>query len=188
MQARCPGTYSATAALLTLAGLVLFSAALSAPVAARQGPSQLSQQEVELEEKKLTVERQKMWLTAGSIVVSVFVPLFIGAMTLRSQARVAFELKAAELVLSSASPWVAQGRVNVLKSLFRERLGDHFAASFNKEEFPGVRHTELKLALFEALAQDPAKKEQVVQLWRDLFPNEKAWFDELPLFKGQTGT
>jgi hypothetical protein len=104
------------------------------------------------------------------------IPLLIGIVTLYWQSRTAFELKAAELVLSSYSPWAAQRRVELLQRMFGRHLPRGFAESFDPKKFPGVRFHEMKMELFRTLAEDPAKKQEVVQLWRQMFPEEEDWF------------
>jgi hypothetical protein len=166
-----------------------------------QAQQELSPKQIEIEEKKLSVERQKMWLTAGSILI----PLGLGVLTLYwqsksalklkekeakdalklklTEAEMAQRLKAAEIILGSPSPWAAEGRMKILQTLFGQSLGEEFA-SFNPKDLPGTRHTELKLELFRAIAAAPSQtapqdKERIIQLWRELFPNEKEWLDKL---------
>lgn len=88
-----------------------------------------------LEREKVAAERVKSWTTA----VSIFIPLFIAALTiaynarsLAERARIDFELKAAEIVMSAESPTAAANKAAVLVELFPERLSPRFREVFEK--------------------------------------------------------
>jgi hypothetical protein len=131
---------------------------------------QLAQQQAQL-----SIEKTKAYLTAGA----VFIPLLIGLVTILLQARAQFELKAAELVLSSYSPAAASRRAELLQEMFQHRLPRDFARSFDPAKFPGVRLHEMKLELFRALVEDNADKAKVLTVWQELFPEENRWFHQL---------
>jgi hypothetical protein len=88
-----------------------------------------------LEREKVAVERVKSWTTS----VSIFIPLLISALmiaynlrTLEERAKIDFELKAAEIVMSAESPTAAANKATVLVELFPERLSPRFQEVFQK--------------------------------------------------------
>jgi hypothetical protein len=97
----------------------------------------------------------------------------------RRQAKTEFELKAAEIVMNSYSPIAAKNRAKLLQSMFKRTLPRDFAERFDPNYFPGTRLYEMKMKLFEMLAQNPTKKEELISLWRKLFPEEERWFGRL---------
>jgi hypothetical protein len=88
-----------------------------------------------LEREKVAAERVRSWTTA----VSIFIPLLIAALmvaynirSLAERARIDFELKAAEIVMSAESPTAAANKASVLVELFPERLSPRFREVFQK--------------------------------------------------------
>lgn len=88
-----------------------------------------------LEREKIATERVKAWSTA----LSIFVPLLIAALTVvynvrlqERRARIDFELKAAEIVMSANSPTAAANKAAVLVELFPARLSPRFGEVFDK--------------------------------------------------------
>ena len=113
-------------------------------------------QGTDLEQQKLDVERLKAWLTFGSILVPLITGMGAIYWQVRSatqlketEAKSAFELKAAEIVLSSSSPAAAVGRAKVLADLFPHRLPPKFASSFDSTSFPALCATRLGLSYSE---------------------------------------
>ena len=139
----------------------------------------------DLEQQKLEIERMKAWLTVGSILVplltgigAIYWQVRSSAQLKETEAKNAFELKAAEIVLSSSSPAAAVGRAKALASLFPHRLPPQFATSFNSTEFPGTIRHEIKIELFRAIAQNPEHKDDIVAAARQIFPKEESWINE----------
>lgn len=137
-------------------------------------------QRLQIERDRLGIEKLTAWVTP----LSLLIPLIIAILTLRSQAksarelkeaeaRSAFELKAAELVLGAYSPSAASGRARVLESLFKDRLPPGFAGSFPKKDVPGLRVHEMKLELLRELAENPEHTEKILSAWRQTFPEEE---------------
>jgi len=140
---------------------------------------------VQLERDKLSIERLKAWITGFSVLI----PLALGVITLAWQSRSAlilkrkdasdaFQLKAAELVLGSQTPAGARSRADALKKLFPEYLPSSFAGSFDFSKLPGIR-AERKLELLRMLAEHAEQRDEIVQLWLLLFPEESEWLQRL---------
>jgi hypothetical protein len=121
----------------------------------------------------LEKENLRSWLTVLSIAVSLLLPLIVVVISLRAQARQAFELKAAEIVLSSRAPYAAARRAEILKTLFPHRLPADFAKSFDASKFPGTLLHELKLELFRAQISKIDQKAEVFEIWKQLFDEPK---------------
>jgi hypothetical protein len=87
-----------------------------------------------LEREKISTERIKTWSTAASI----FVPFLIAALMVvynihhqAEQAKIDFQLKAAEIVMNASSPSAAANKAAVLVELFPEHLTTRFQKVFD---------------------------------------------------------
>jgi hypothetical protein len=177
-------------ALLLLIGiwLVPTQAQSSSPQNQAETPATTSSQTLEIEKQKLAFEREKIdlektkaWLTAGTIVIpfivailTVFFQLRAASQLKKSDARTAFELKAAEIVLSSGGPKKAKARAQVLKQLFPDHLPENFAESFDPSIMPGSQHAD-KLEFLKLAMEKPEKRDELIKLWEALFPWDDAW-------------
>lgn len=88
-----------------------------------------------LDYEKVRIERFKGW----SLAISVFVPLIIAVLTLmynvqlqEKRAKIDFELKAAEIVMSASSPVAAANKAAVLTELFPDRLSTRFKETLER--------------------------------------------------------
>src|SRR5882672_7786744 len=111
-----------------------------------------------LEQERLSVERTRTLVMSISTVFPLVLGLLtiaLGVWSLRRQikeqatardreAGVQFELKAAELVLSSSSPGQAKTRARALKALLGDRLPAAFVESFRLEDFAEAEPLEIK--------------------------------------------
>jgi hypothetical protein len=81
--------------------------------------------------------------------------------------------------MSSYSPSAAESRLSILTSLYQDRLRPNFSASFDVEKFPGMRKHEMLLELFKQMAAKCQAPDEVAEVFRRTFPNERSWwFDE----------
>ena len=153
--------------------------AASAPEAIQLEREKFAYQK-ELEEKKLEVERLKAWATGGSILI----PLLLGIFTLAWQskatslqrdrdARDAFELKVADIVLSGNNTVATKNKAKAFVALFPNKLPSNFGDAFEPEKFGGPRY-ESKLEVFKAACEKVQAPEEVYEIWRRLFPQD-AW-------------
>jgi hypothetical protein len=138
--------------------------------------------------KKLKREESLWWTTPTSI----FVPLLLGVLTLWWQARNArdlqhranlteLEFKIVDFVMASAAPYAAFRRWKLLKGIYGDRLSPSFVTNLDQtdfEHFPGPRLPEMRMALFNALAQKPESHDQVIAAFRQVFWEEdlREWF------------
>jgi len=138
-----------------------------------------------LEREKLEVERMKGWLTA----LSIFVPVCLGLITLAIQlssarklrereAKDDFDLKAAEIVLTSETPRAAENKARALALLFPGKLPPNFAEGFRPENFGGPPYVP-KIEMFKAASAKAQTSQEVFTMWHLLFPNDD-WIK--PLF------
>ena len=123
------------------------------------------------EEESLRIE----WVKALGTIGALLVPLGLGVITLRNQAKTAFQIKAIELLMQSPTPWIAEKRALVMENMFPDRL-EGFAERFDYDDFPGVRLHEMKLELIRLIAQNPEKRADIVELWKQQFPKDVAKF------------
>jgi flagellar biosynthesis/type III secretory pathway M-ring protein FliF/YscJ len=164
--------------------------------------SQLERERLEhdrqLDQKKIDEERRRTRLTAGSVFVSIFVPLTVAAVTFASascnqkeqaeaqlklqeeQANDQFELKAAEIVMTSDNPKITYNKARAMRALFPGHFPPDFAATFNPDEFSsneaGV--IQSKKELLNLLAEHPEQRKQIIDTWKQLFPEDE-WVKEL---------
>jgi hypothetical protein len=174
--------------LLIATWLVPTQAQSSSPQIQAETPATPSSQALEIEKQKLAFEREKIdlektkaWLMAGTIVIPLLVAILTVYFQLRtafqikeSDARTAFELKAAEIVLSSGGPKKAKARATVLSQLFPNRLPENFAESFNPSIMPGSQHAD-KLEFLKLALERPDKRADLIALWKELFPWDNEW-------------
>lgn len=118
------------------------------------------------QEESLKIERVK----AGGTIAAIFVPLILGVLTLRSQTKTAFRLKAIEVVMQSPTPWVAEKRAQVMERAFPQLK--EFGRDFDFNDFPGLRLHDMKLELIRLLAAHPQERKFIFTQWEKLFPGE----------------
>ena len=89
----------------------------------------LERAKLEMEYKRIEVEKFKAWGT----VISISIPLIVAAITVgygvwshNNRAQIDFEIKAAEIVMSAKSPQSAANKAEVLSELFPDRLPMNF--------------------------------------------------------------
>lgn len=178
--------------LVAVAAVLLFRAHVARaqpPIGvADQTPSNAD--EIALQRERLALDRSNAdrsarieYLKAAITGVSIFIPLIAAVIVARSQARASFELKAAELVLGSPDPYAARKRADVVKTLFPARLPRDFADAFQPEDHAGVGPSaQSKLELLKLIAANPAREQDLVVLWRRMYPGDSV--DKL--FPGDT--
>lgn len=138
----------------------------------------------ELERQKLEVERLKAWATGGSI----FIPLFLGILTLAWQTRTSnslkdreardqFDLKAAEILFEGDNTRATKNRAKALTVLFPNRFPENFGDAFEPTQFGGPRY-DAKLEVFKAACEKVSTPIDVYRIWHELFPGDK-WIKPL---------
>lgn len=138
---------------------------------------------MELEREKLKLERNKAIMTS----LSIFIPLLIAALTIAfnswsqvQQSKSDFILQAAEIVISAESPTGAYNKARALAALFPEQLPpdfEEFAEAFNPENF-SVPSSTPKRTLLEWIIQYPDQKDEILETWSKLFPEDE-WVNDL---------
>lgn len=141
----------------------------------------LERKKVELEEIKVELEKVKTRWTA----IAVTVPLLAAILTVafgfwsnNEQSRHQFELKAAEIVMQSETPYEAQARARAFVEMFPGHFSANFAEAFRPEQYADLHDSE-KLALLDLL-RDKLTKEEMRRAWIHLFPLDE-WAREIPL-------
>jgi hypothetical protein len=168
------------------------------PTAAQAGQNvETSAERTQLEIQKLRVEIEKLrqevgfgWLAPIASVIASFISVVsvaavLGAMwfqrstalTIQDRSeKSAFDLKVADILMSSNANWVAKQRLQVLRSLYKDRISEEFEKSFDPERFPGTLNRELKLDLFEAIAEKCRTQADVIDVFSKLFPKGEDWW------------
>jgi hypothetical protein len=151
--------------------------------------------EQQLDKSKTSEEKRRTWLTAGSI----FIPLLIAALTFANasftqdrqaedqlalqaqQAQAEFELKAADIVMASDSAAGTYNKARAMRALFPNRLPLDFADSFNPSDFTSSNEAgvvQSKKELLNLLADHPSERQQIIDTWKYLFPDDE-WVKDL---------
>jgi hypothetical protein len=116
-----------------------------------------------------------VWWTTAPIAI----PIILGFVTLFWQAKTAFQLKTAEVLMESKSTRAAKERAQALRKLFPRYVSEKFVKVFNTEfKLPGLAYQEKKLELFKALAATVKEKKDVFQLYMMLYADEEATFKD----------
>jgi hypothetical protein len=178
----------------TVLGFLLFILFMTNgnPLAQTQESLELEKQKFEFQKE---IENQKFQLEiykAILIAASIAIPLIIGIYTIHKQIGLAykikeveaknlFELKTAELLLSSKTPGQLHSKAKALIGLFPNApLPTDFIKRvelFNPDEFYGAS-IEWKLELFKMLVESKENKDEIIKLWRQIFPNDK-WIEKV---------
>ena len=155
------------------------------------GRPQLELKKLQAEIAKLESEKasydhdfEKVAISAAAVVV----PLLVIIITLYFQGRTAqrlaerqertsFQLKVAELLLASDTPWTARATLELLHRLYPERITRAFIDNYDVELFPGTRLQSMQMQLFQELAR-ASSRAQVVDSFLRVFPAEQGrdWF------------
>jgi hypothetical protein len=137
------------------------------------------------EHATISVERLKAWLTAGSIIASVAAALLAysaSQSTQRRQAAASFQLKAAEIVMASTTPWEAQGKARALAAFFPNDVPAVMAAdTFDPAKYGWGResHRELLTLLLTAPPSTGEHRALVFTMWKAFFPGDSSWVDRI---------
>ena len=91
-----------------------------------------------------------------------------------------FQLKAAEIAMDSDSPVETLNKAVALKKLFKDKLPENFAEDFNATEIGGPN----KKKLFDTLSEHPENREQILQDWIELWPDDRDFINNLTPDKG----
>jgi hypothetical protein len=111
----------------------------------------------------------------------VFIPLLIASGTIafnawsqRQQARLQFELKAAELVMSSPSPFAMRDRAEALAALFGGRFAEQLATipNFDPGRYGGL-NPQLKRDLVKLVLEHYDHRREILEVWRRLHRDEQ---------------
>jgi hypothetical protein len=165
----------------------------------------LEEKKLELEKEKLAVERSKIPWTAFATIAPLIGVLFTvaySAWSFRKQsqqqmaqrdedakrverqrmadAKLQFELKAAEIAFAGDTPLAVQHRAGALKAMFGERLPEDFLSSYDPYKFgEKIGNIDSRKFLLELLIQHPDKQLEIVLFWKQLFPGDVGWLSRL---------
>jgi hypothetical protein len=162
--------------------LLLSSLAVLVPCAAQVSLEErkllLDQQRLDFEQSKSALDRaeekHKDLLSAISIGIPIL--LAVGAyvyqsVTKRGDEKLAFQLKAAELIMASRDTGQVRGKALLLAALFPNRLDAVHKALTEEKALPYFGRTnETREFLLEMLAKYPASREEIIRGWAILFP------------------
>jgi len=158
--------------------------------------AKLEMQKLHAEVDKLSVEIEKLrkelgvaWLAPIASVISVMSVAAIliamwfqrrTALQIQDRAeRVSFELKIADILFSSNARWIAKERLQLLRKLYKHRIDEEFANSFEKDDFPATLGQDLRMNLFQEVAGKCSTKADVMEAFSQIFPNDKWLWEKL---------
>ena len=97
-----------------------------------------------------------------------------------AEARDAFILQAAELILTTGAPSGAQRRAQALAGLFPEYINQEFADELLQHiQPPNDPHAADKEELLTLLINHPDQRVEIVEMWRRLYPDDEDWTNDL---------
>jgi hypothetical protein len=138
-----------------------------------------AESDADREERKLGVEKSKVWWSAIATAVPLVVGVIVVIAGFRSQYKQSkhqFELKAAEIIFTGTTPQAVLNRGKVLKALFGDNLSKDFLKDFKPEDYSGYKETsEDKRFFLEQILKTPEKKSEITQLWFRTFPGDYKW-------------
>lgn len=148
-------------------------------------PVSLEREKLSIEREKLEVERIKAKWNAIAVVVPLLAAILtvaFGLWTHNQQAESQFEIKVAEIVMQSGSPMEALGRAQAFMAMFPDRLPKDFAKPFDPQEFTNQETgvPESKKEFLILLADKGLTKEEIVKIWKHLFPGDE-WMKDFSL-------
>jgi len=137
-------------------------------------------------DRKDKQKKRRLDSTGISIIVSTvlaLITLFYNSKQQRlleeETARHAFQLKAAEIVMSTDSPESTRNKAEVLQKLFPQELDREFSAKVKipPHECPQLDGAaEAKEALIKLLAEHPSQRDQIIRDWSAVFTDQWAQY------------
>jgi hypothetical protein len=134
----------------------------------------------EVDERDARRTRLMVLAVAGPLAVIALV-LVAGVFNQRAQAKLNFELKAAEAVMNERGDVAPVNKAKALKTLFGKRLPDDFVDSFSGDTYVAEVATQVvrsKKDLMQLLADHPRERAQIIDTWKQVFPGDK-WVNDL---------
>jgi hypothetical protein len=167
----------------------------------------LEKEKISLEREKLAVEKSKIPWTALSTIIplaAVLITVGLSVWSFRKQseqqerqrradaaqlakqraedAKLQFELKAAEIAFAGETPLAVRDRAMALKAMFGDRLREDFLASYDPYEF-GEREANIESKKFflDLLLKYPEQQFETLCFWKELFPGDVDWLNRVYL-------
>jgi hypothetical protein len=130
----------------------------------------------ELERQRVDLERQKMKWSA----IALGIPLLVAAVSFAAtvvgqarQARAQFQLKAAELVINTDDPFMAESRARALLELFPDQMGPTFGERFAGDNYMGTNFND-RIKIAAQVIEHPEKRDEILRTYLRVFEND-AW-------------
>src|SRR6185503_6008486 len=136
---------------------------------------------LELEEKKLEVDKSIALWTRIPILVTLLVgiiTIWVSIWSQRQQAKNAFDVKVAEIIMDSSGPSETLNRAKALSRLFPDRVSEEFTKSFKPSEIGGGISNERKIELLKMLIQDRENRPEILRMWNTIYPSD-TWLKAL---------
>lgn len=143
----------------------------------------IEKQKLEIELEKLSVEKSKLiWSSLlGTLpLLAVIFTIYYGIWTQRQQEKIQFQLKAAEIMFNARDPYEIKYRADILNLIFPDKLPANFSHKYYPDSMGLYSRYSIdaRIEFLKMLAQKAEGKEEVVENWRKLFPDDK-WADQL---------
>lgn len=172
----------------------------------------LENEKIKLEREKLEAERSKIPWTAFSAVVPLLAVLFTVGYSIWSfrkqseqqneqrredakqvekqrveDAKLQFEMKAAEIAFMGETPLAVRDRAKALKVMFDNRLPNNFLSDYDPYKL-GERegNIESKKFFLELMLKYPEQQFETLCFWKELFPGDVEWLIRIHLSPHKT--
>jgi hypothetical protein len=157
---------------------------------ADKGKAFLEEEKLAFEREKLSLEREKFALERTKVALegrrvtwtalATGVPLLVVALSAfsavqaqKAQARAQFQLKAAELVVGTDDPYLAQSRSAVLRQLFPELLPTDFAVSFDAHAMTSTNFNDRLRIAERIMGLDTKKQSDLLDAYSRVFKGDE---------------
>src|SRR5216684_922252 len=134
---------------------------------------QIEQHKLDIERKKLHVEQYKARWSAFAVAIPllvVAVTLGVGVWNQNQQNRLAFALKAAEIIMATDKPNVTHEKAIALLMLFPGQLPPNFAKSFNPNSVGSIDVNTPRRELLRLMASKPESAIEILRIWTAAYP------------------
>lgn len=143
----------------------------------------IERQKLDIELQKLSIEKSKLiWSSLiGAIpLLAVIFTIYYGIWTQRQQEKIQFQLKAAEIMFDARDAYEIKSRAEILNLIFPDKLPANFSHKYYPDSMGlySQLSIEARIEFLKMLAEKARGKEEIVENWRILFPDDK-WADQL---------
>ncbi|MGV3502610.1 MAG: hypothetical protein ACO1O1_02830 [Adhaeribacter sp.] len=143
----------------------------------------IEKRKLDIELEKLSIEKSKLiWSSLiGTIpLLAVIFTIYYGIWTQRQQEKIQFQLKAAEIMFNARDAYEIKSRAEILNLIFPDKLPANFSHTYYPDSMGlySQLSIEARIELLKMMAGKAKSKNEIVENWRKLFPDDR-WAEQL---------